>query len=362
MEKNYLPQLEAILGDFFMREKGREALRRAAEKTLAILAEEVFSFDLELKALDAPVKSLEQKLERFRKEMKRIEDDAFDARVLFGGEINRLLQELDLDLDRFRCTETSRMIEGLGEAHEDSRSLSVSQYGEAMETYVQEEIVKALDSWLEKENSKLEEAYARVASRFAGRIDQIVQKILDISSGLFDLPLKIFESQETLDPQSSPYFTVGNSPKFFDLEGTLRFLSRSLLRKSISQRMIPKDLKAKPPEIVDRNCRRVRSDFVQRLQNSHLQFRWELGPKIDATRDSIESAVSKTIELRHQSEKAVAECRAMLEARRSRLKEIKLKLTECLNAVSGEEKAGSMDSKDEPWTEGVRFSGIHAEA
>lgn len=339
LNQSRLPELEAVLGEFLMREKGRQALRRGAEKTLEILTQQAFALDLELKALGMPLKSLEEKLERFKKEMKRLEQDAFDARILFEGEIKRLTQELDLDLERFRRTEIVRMIEGLDEAHQQNQSLPPSLYAEALETYVQEEIIKSFDCWLERENTKLEESYSSVARRFSDKINHIVQEILNISSGLFELPLEAFKTQETLDSESSLYYMIGDPPKFFDLEGTLRFLSRSLLPKSISQKMILRDLKRKLPEIIDKNCGRVRGDFVQRLQNSHLQFRWELGLKIDATKDSIESAISKTLELRQKSEQAVKERKEILEGYRTSLEQVKLKLKDCIRSTGGEERA-----------------------
>ena len=335
LEESHLPKLEALLSSFLMSEKGREVIRSGAEQTLRLLREEKLSLDIELKALDTPIQVLEEKLERFHKEMERIDQDAFDAKVLFEGEIKRLLQELDLDLERFHRTEVARMVEGLEKVHEISKRLSLSDYADAMEKYVQEGIVRSFDEWLEKENTKLEEAYRQVASRFSRRINEIIQEILDISSGLFELPLERFRADETLDSDTSLYYMVGDPPKFFDLEGAIKFLSRSLLPKNISQKMILKDLKRKLPELIDKNCGRVRADFAQRLQNSHLHFRWELGLKIDATRETIESAIGNTMEIKRRSEKEVAERKLALEKDRSRLDAIAKRLKECLEAVNG---------------------------
>lgn len=335
LQESYLPRLEALLGDFLMREKGREVLRSGAEQALRILGEEKFALELELKALETPLQVLEEKLRKFQEEMKRIDQDAFDARVLFEGEIKRLTQELDLDLERFHRTEVARMIQGLDKAHQENKSLPSSQYAEAMERYVEEAIVRGFDNWLEKENAKLDEQYAQVASRFCSKINQIIQSILDISSGLFELSLERLQTQEVMDRQTSLYYMVGDPPKFFDLEGTLRFLSRSLLPKNISQKMVLRDLKRKLPEIIDRNCGRVRADFAQRLQNSHLQFRWELGLKIDATREGIESAIRNTMELKQKSQQALSERRGVLESKKMALETIGSDLKKCLYAVDG---------------------------
>lgn len=56
---------------------------------------------------------------------------------------------------------------------------------------------------------------------------------------------------------------------------------------------------------------------------------------MDATRESIESAILKTLELKQQSEQAVSVRKTVLECRRSRLEELKRGLIQCLPEVHG---------------------------
>lgn len=333
IHKSFLPRLEEVLGRFLMEEKGREVLRSASGGALRTLSDEEIALEIEAKALDTPLQVLEEKLERFEQEMKIVDQDAFDSRVLFEGEIKRLLQQLDMDLERFKRTEISRMLDGLDTAHAASRKASASDYAEAMETYVHEEVIRGFDGWLERETKKVEEDYSRVAQRFSVRTNEIVDRILEISSGLFDLRLERFQDKESLSSESELYYMVGEPPKFFDLEGALRFLSRSLLPKGISQKMILRDLKKKLPEIIDRNCGRVRADFAKRLQDSFLKFRWDLGLKLEATRDGIESAIQKTIEMKRRSQEEVERKGAELRAQRSLLSEIKSDLLACASTI-----------------------------
>ncbi len=335
IEESLLPRLEQVLGKFLMEEKGREVLRSASGGALRVLSDEEIALEIEAKALDTPLQVLEEKLGRFEQEMKLVDQDAFDSRVLFEGEIKRLLQQLDMDLERFKRTEISRMLDGLDTAHAASRKASAGEYAEAMERYVHEEVIRGFDGWLERETKKVEEDYSRVAQRFSVRTNEIVDRILEISTGLFDLRLERFHDKETLSSESELYYMVGEPPKFFDLEGALRFLSRSLLPKGISQKMILRDLKKKLPEIIDRNCGRVRADFAKRLQDSFLKFRWDLGLKLEATRDGIESAIQKTIEMKRRSEEEVEIKSAQLRAQRSLLSEIKADLLACAAKVEG---------------------------
>lgn len=333
LQQSQLPRLEELLSKFLMSEKGKEVIRAGAEQALRILGEEKLGMEIELKALDTPLQVLEEKLKKFQEEMKRIDQDAFDAQVLFEGEIKRLIQELDLDLERFRRNEVTKMIEGLDKMHQEKKGLALSEYAKEMETYVQNGIVKGFDNWLQSENTKLEERYAAIAARFSDRINDIIQEILDISSGLFELSIEKFRGEQVLNPESSLYYMVGDPPKFFDLEGALKFLTRSVLPKFLSQKMILGDLKKKLPELIDRNCGRVRADFAQRLQNSHFKFRWELREKVQNTKEEIEFAIKKTMELKKGSEREVAERKLLLEGQRASLEAIALKLKNCLTAV-----------------------------
>jgi len=333
LQQSQLPRLEELLSKFLMSEKGKEVIRAGAEQALRILGEEKLGMEIELKALDTPLQVLEEKLKKFQEEMKRIDQDAFDAQVLFEGEIKRLIQELDLDLERFRRNEVTKMIEGLDKMHQEKKGLALSEYAKEMETYVQNGIVKGFDNWLQSENTKLEERYAAIAARFSAKINDIIQEILDISSGLFELSIEKFRGEQVLNPESSLYYMVGDPPKFFDLEGALKFLTRSVLPKFLSQKMILGDLKKKLPELIDRNCGRVRADFAQRLQNSHFKFRWELREKVQNTKEEIEFAIKKTMELKKGSEREVAERKLLLEGQRASLEAIALKLKNCLTAV-----------------------------
>ncbi len=335
LSRSFLPRLEEVLGKFLMEEKGREVLRSAGSAALRILSDEEIALEIEAKALDTPLQVLQEKLTRFEQEMKLVEQDAFDSRVLFEGEIKRLIQQLDMELERFKRTEISRMVEGLDSAHAASRKASAGEYAEALEQYVHEEVIRGFDAWLERQTRRVEEDYSRVAQRFSSRTNEIVDRILDISSGLFDLRLERFCEEETLSSESELYYMVGEPPKFFDLEGALRFLSRSFLPKGISQKMILRDLKKKLPEIIDRNCGRVRADFAKRLQDSFLNFRWDLGLKLDATRDGIESAIQKTIEMKRRSQEEVEKKAAELRAQKVMLSSIKAELLACVSITEG---------------------------
>lgn len=323
LRKSYLPDLEGVLEEFLMQEKGMEVLRSAISGGLKILSEEEISLEIELRAVDTPLQVLEEKLKRFEEQMKGIDQDAFDSRVLFEGEVKRLLQQIDLDLDRFKRNELVSMMAGLDEAHRINKKASIGEYAKAMEQYVHDEVVRTFDKWLEKENIKLEGEYRRIAGRFSQMTNEIIDRILEISSGLFEMQIERFITEETLSSEKELYYMVGDPPRFFDMEGMLRFLSRSILPKGISQRMVLGDLKKKLSEIIDRNCGRVRSDFAKRLQDSFLQFRWDLGLKLDATKEGIVSAIAKTIEMKRRSEKEVEERKNELLAQKENLSKIK---------------------------------------
>jgi len=196
LQQSQLPRLEELLSKFLMSEKGKEVIRAGAEQALRILGEEKLGMEIELKALDTPLQVLEEKLKKFQEEMKRIDQDAFDAQVLFEGEIKRLIQELDLDLERFRRNEVTKMIEGLDKMHQEKKGLALSEYAKEMETYVQNGIVKGFDNWLQSENTKLEERYAAIAARFSAKINDIIQRSWIFHPASLNFPLRSLEESK----------------------------------------------------------------------------------------------------------------------------------------------------------------------
>ncbi len=321
--KSRLPEFDKILGDFLLKEKGKTVLRSALNSTRKLLSDEEFAIQLELRAIATPLKDLEQKIHLFQEKMEVVRQEREDNVYYFQGEIKRLIDILDRDLDRLKKSEIPKLVKELEATGAKYQHKSVSQFVKLMEAALNEVVVRTFDDWIVKEEERLNQEYARISSRFSNRTNEIIDAIVTASMELFDLKLDRFAAEETISGDSQLYYMVGNPPRFFDLEGAFEFFSQKILPRNFSQSMVLRDLQKKMPEKIDKNSGRVRWDFMDRINKSFLKFRWELNLTIDATKEGIEKAIDKAMELKTASAAEVEEATKLIAAQHRQLELLK---------------------------------------
>ncbi|MBW2082979.1 MAG: hypothetical protein JRI39_07805, partial [Deltaproteobacteria bacterium] len=121
---------------------------------------------------------------------------------------------------------------------------------------------------------------------------------------------------------------------FFDLEGAFDFFSQKILPTKLSKGRVLKDIRKRLPHEIDKNCGRVRWDFMDRVKRSFMNFRWELNQKIDATEQSIRRAIEKAVEMKKKSAEELKEFKARVNEQLASLEEIKKRLVRLEEAIS----------------------------
>ena len=324
--KSRLPEFDKVLGDFLLKEKGKTVLRSALNSTRKLLSDEEFAIQLELRAIATPLEDLEQKIHLFQEKMEVVRQDREDNVYYFQGEIKRLIDILDRDLDRLKKSEIPRLMKELEATGEKYQHKSVSQFVKLVEAELNEGVVRTFDNWIVKEEERLNQEYARISSRFSNRTNEIIDAIVTASMELFDLQLDRFAAEETISRDSQLYYMVGDPPRFFDVEGAFEFFSQKILPRNFSQSMVLRDLQKKMGEKIDKNSGRVRWDFMDRINKSFLKFRWDLNLTIDATQEGIEKAIDKAMELKTASAAEVEEATTLIAAQQRQLELLKSEL------------------------------------
>lgn len=210
----------------------------------------------------------------------------------------------------------------------------MGQYVKAMEQALHDGVVRTFDEWVIKEENRLNEQYSRISKRFSDKTNEIIEAIVQASTELFDIKLERFRSDEAIVSESSLYYMVGEPPKFFDLEGAFDFFSQKILPTKLSKGRVLKDIRKRLPREIDKNCGRVRWDFMDRVKRSFLNFRWELNQKIDATEQSIKGAIEKAVEMKKKSASELEAFRAKVDDQMRRLEHIKKSLVKLEEAIS----------------------------
>ncbi len=312
VERSGLPLVDKVMGEFLIRAKGKTILDNALSRTRNLLADEEMAVELQSRAISTPMGELERKIRVFQEKMDAIKQDREDTRYYYEGEINRLIDILDRDLNGLKDREIPRLLaelERTAKSHEDQ---SISDYVLLMESALHDGIVQTFDDWVIREEERLNREYARVSRRYSERTNEIIETIVTASAELFDIRLERFETHETMASDSSLYYMTGEPPKFFNLEGVFDFFSQKILPRKLSKGMVLKDMKKKLPQKIDQNCGRVRWDFMDRIKRSFMDFRWDLNLKIDATEESIRRAIDKAFELKSQGTSEMESAQSLL--------------------------------------------------
>jgi hypothetical protein len=333
LRKSGLPLFMDALGDFLLKAKGKTLLRNALNSARRLLADEEMAVELELRAIATPLDKLEEKIKVFQQKMQAVQQDREDTRYYFDGEINRLIDLLDRDLERLKEREIPNLLEELETQAKKQEDLKVSDYLKVMESALNNGIVRTFDAWVMQEEDRLNKEYARVSRRYSERTNEIIEAIVKTSAELFDIRLERVETHEAIASDSSLYYMTGDPPKFFDLEGAFDFFSQKILPRKFSKNMVLKDMKNKLPQKIDQNCGRVRWDFMDRIKKSFMDFRWDLNLKIDATEAGIRGSIEKAFQLKQQGTAELEKAQSQLHQDMDRIRRMKAELLEIHNSL-----------------------------
>jgi GTP-binding protein EngB required for normal cell division len=324
LEKSFLPEFERILNTFLMEEKGKVLLLSVSNSLLRVLSQALFELGLEMKSLTIPVEELKVKIEMFEKKRKEVMRGKQDFDILLDGEVDRLVKKgLVEDLEEFKQETTTVMTTGLETFYQGNKSLSSRELNSAMETFVIDEVKNAYNNWWAKQDGKLASAFEAICGRFITQINETIDNLFKFSSELFAIPFEAFKAEELWTVKPSFYYKFKEEPVMLEVLSKSFTLS---LPKFVGDKIILKKMRDYLLEMIDTQGGRVRFDFVERLDRSKLDFRWEMLQRIEATIEGISKAIDKGLSQKTKGENAVEERKEVLIETERRMNEIKEKL------------------------------------
>ena len=334
LEKSHLPEFDRVLGEFLLKAKGKTILRAALNGTRRLLSDEELSLELEKKAIGTPLEILEQRLKIFKEKMDVIKRDREDIRYYFEGEIKRLIDFLDRDLERLKEREVSELTKKLEETAKAHENMNIAEYGKLLESTFNQTMVKDFNEWVAQEEERLNREYAQVSKRYSERTNEVIDTIVKTSAELFDLKIEKYHSEEAIVSDRGLYYMLGDTPKFFDLEGAIDFFSQKVLPRKLSRGLILKDLIKSIYSKIDMNCGRVRWDFMDRMKRSFMTFAWDLNLKIDATEEGIRKSIDKALELKKRSQVEVNKAEEIISGQLDQIDKLRNELQDLEKAMS----------------------------
>jgi small GTP-binding protein len=299
LQRSLLPEFETQLLDFLAREKGRVFLKSVVNNLLKLISDETISFKLEQEAIKLPLQELTTKIDRFELEMKTIEKDRENNQFLLKGHLGKIISGLDEAISGFKREKSPALPKKLEEKYLELVNRGAGSLRGQLEEFMFDNIRGTFNPWrqqlAEKISSRLEEAHGE----FAGKINEIIERILILTSDIFDLKLKPFTSIEGLSKKSDFYFLFRDDPVGLEL---VQLAVTSALPSFLARKMILRKMKESVAELLDRHCGRVRYDLVTRITKTVNDFEKSSNEKIDLTLAGIRISFQKALAL-HQGGK-----------------------------------------------------------
>ncbi len=313
-ERSKLPAFAEVLNTFLIEEKGSILLRSVVNNLLRVLSQARLQLELEWQSLICPVDELQQKLQalELKKEEVLMEERNFD--ILLDGEIKRLIRvRLDEDLEAFKKELIPQMEQGFDAFHEDHKDLSLKELNDALEAYVVNEVEPAFNAWRIKEDDALARANQAICDRFAAKMNQIIDDLLEFSSQLFAVPFSSVKAESLWTGESNFSYKLREEPVGLDMladsltqvfpkyiSNRFHKLKAFLFRKANS--VILGKRKRRMLELIEMQAGRMRHDFIARLSDSKQKFHREMVGKMRSTLAGIGTAMEKGMKQRAKGE------------------------------------------------------------
>ena len=288
LKKSGLEDFEKALEEFIVSQKGDFVLSVSESKILRVAEELINERLIEKSNLSLSMRELEERSEKFEAELQRILSQRDYNNELVDVELKKILEILDADLDELKQKASGLLMKDVVDYARALENKNNAEFAKSVDNYRQNRVFEVLEEWRNKEQEKMSKIFTEKMKKYSENVDGVITEIEQIASGLFDVKIKSKKTKEQLTIESTFYFKLGKEDEpavfsFFEI----------LLPRSVFKRLLLSRLPNEIREDIDRNCGRMRYDFLERMQKSALEFKWTLNEKIDSVIDGIRSAIER---------------------------------------------------------------------
>lgn len=301
-----MPRFEQELNLFLAKGRKDVAISSATVKVKNNALSLQFQLLLEQKAQQMPLAELEKQVKTFNKLIDKTRQKAGDQHYIIKGEMNRMLEEFQKELNEYKEEEIYRLRrEAVKNWYTQNSHLSSGKLMKEWSKYlyvILQEIFKEKKKKLEEQ---LAERVTKDMARFTAQVNQLIKEFKQETASIFQITIETINNMETLPQKEGFRFIIGTlkdfvpqDPDFFTKEKGYFY---RLLPKSLAHRKILKEMNWIIFEQVDRNCGRLREDFVERVQAGIQQFEKNVTEALENVIKGIESALAQAMQKKEQA-------------------------------------------------------------
>jgi hypothetical protein len=308
---------DAALRRFLERDSDAVWIASVRRHLLRILSECRLSAELELRAMAVPLDTLERNLRAFAERKAEVLQQRADLDALLQADARRLVKErVEPGIDAFKHELGERLHAVMPGWLADAEAQDAAPRQAALERRIVDEVRRAFDAWRTAEDDTINVEFDRICERFWQRIQQAVDALLRYSADLFAIHFDTVTAGPLREARSRFYY------KFWQEPPSLRLMSDAaagLMPGSLGRALLLKRGRRRAAELVEMQSGRLRHDFEQRTLDATRDARRAMLGRIDATIESIETAIGKGRALKAHGEEAAAARRRDIDAQLIRI-------------------------------------------
>lgn len=306
-----------------VREKGaRIQAKSNAMRLLSIARGAEARLKVEADSLKQPIRVLEERIDRFSRGLENLETRKIEAEILVDSQVERIILDLDAEMDRLRQDLPPAIGSDLRENAKPLPGEGVPEFSGRMANLAEERLKTRFEERLPSIEAKMESSYLAVVEKHRARLTAILEEVLRLGSEVFNLDLQSWELPEEFSPERRFFYLEGETRPFFDLEGVaIGFMERLLPSGKARERALGRILE-RVPERVDANCGRVRFDLLRRLKDSAARFKGRMSRLVTESARDIQEAAKSALEAKGLAEADWSEREGELERSLSELQSI----------------------------------------
>jgi hypothetical protein len=334
-EASGLPPFKRDFQAFLVHEKGRSLLASVAMAAAKVVADERNVLTLRQRAAELSVEDLCRRAGEMETLFQQALGQGEDAKALLRRDVNALITGIEADLAEFSAQASSELA-AQAELFLETTPGAVRD-PDRLDDQVRRLVARAVDGWRIPQETAVAREFERRVSRTLAGIGDVVGRTVELCAGIMDVQLAAVAPPPMLSARSR--FSLGFDKAPSSLDGLLPDLGRWLPR-GLARRHLSKELQRRVPELVDRQCGRMRWDFAQRLDESLRRANRELDAILATTVESLRNGVRQVIVSTATSREDAARSEQEAAALRSELDRVDAQLQSILELTGSDETRG----------------------
>jgi small GTP-binding protein len=332
LSQSGLSDLEDAIGNFLSTEKGRIVLNTTISKLKRITLQTVSQIAIETKTLTDSEEELENKINTFHKLNANLKKDKEDIAYLIKGETIKLNKKVEEMLKAFEDTETTRIKDCLQSFYENNHNANPTTLRNDMQKAIKEEIVKGFEVFKKDVEIVISDSIQETFNRFTKRSNNIMQEFKTAAEQLFEVSMQQPDLSIDLAEDKRFFYMVQDGTSITEEE--VKSILRTFMPKSISRKMVLKEMIGLVASEVGRNCGRTRSSLATRIGSTFTQYSKEISNLGNELIENIEQAIQKGKDIRNNSAESIRNELATLTKTSGRLEENVKKLEGLWNGIN----------------------------